>query len=161
MEDCVHSIPPPEIDTDANNNSMDDWDRPAHDLACYTCDFVANHRRQLNDHHQIHTVKEYPLLLFYWCIMNFCMISIWRVIWATLSIFQSIANLYSLKWSCYSCYRWCTVPCHPWWVLQWPLTWPQLWAPTYTEIKEKLIWRIKWKFYLLLFLVILIREAKK
>ena len=25
MEDCVHSIPPPEIDTDANNNSMDDW----------------------------------------------------------------------------------------------------------------------------------------
>ena len=47
MEDCIHSIPPPEIDTDANNNSMDDWDRPAHDL---TCDFVADHRGQLNDH---------------------------------------------------------------------------------------------------------------
>ena len=65
MEDCVHSIPPPEIDTDANNNSMDDWDRPAHDLACYACDFFADHRCQLNYHHRIHTVKEYPLLLFY------------------------------------------------------------------------------------------------
>ena len=55
----------------------------------------------------------FNIFFFYWCIMNFCMISIWRVNWATLSIFQSIVDMYSLKWSCYSCYRWCTVPCHP------------------------------------------------
>ena len=32
---CLNAIPSPNIDTDANNNSMDDWDCPAADLACY------------------------------------------------------------------------------------------------------------------------------
>ena len=59
-KDCLNAIPPPDIDTDANNNSMDDWDRPAADLACYACDFVGEHRRELNDHHRSHTVKECP-----------------------------------------------------------------------------------------------------
>ena len=34
-KDCLNAIPPPDIDTDANNNSMEDWDCPAADLACY------------------------------------------------------------------------------------------------------------------------------
>ena len=34
-KDCLNTIPPPDIDTDANNNSMEDWDCPAADLACY------------------------------------------------------------------------------------------------------------------------------
>ena len=34
-KDCLNAIPPPDIDTDASNNSMEDWDCPAADLACY------------------------------------------------------------------------------------------------------------------------------
>ena len=34
-KDCLNAIPPPDIETDANNNSMEDWDCPAADLACY------------------------------------------------------------------------------------------------------------------------------
>ena len=57
---CLNAIPSPDIDTDANNNSMDDWDRPAADLACYACDFVGEHRLELYGHLRSHTVKECP-----------------------------------------------------------------------------------------------------
>ena len=56
-DDCVHPVPPlPEAESDDNNNSLDDG--PASDLACYACEFVAGHRRELNSHLWIHFVKE-------------------------------------------------------------------------------------------------------
>ena len=42
--------------SDHNNNSLDDC--PASDLACFACEFVAGHRRELNSHHRVHFVKE-------------------------------------------------------------------------------------------------------
>ena len=56
---CVHPISPPDCNTsDENNNSMD-FEFPK-EHSCYACDFVAGHRRELNDHERKHTVKECP-----------------------------------------------------------------------------------------------------
>ena len=59
-DECVNPVPPRDSDTsgDENNNSMDH--EVASDHACYACDFVAGHLRELRDHERKHTVKECP-----------------------------------------------------------------------------------------------------
>ena len=58
-DECVNPVPPRGNDiSDENNNSVD-YESPS-EHACYACEFVAGHLRELRDHERKHTVKECP-----------------------------------------------------------------------------------------------------
>ena len=55
-DECVNPVPPRGNDiSDENNNSVD-YESPS-EHACYACDFVASHLRELRDHERKHTVS--------------------------------------------------------------------------------------------------------
>ena len=55
-DECVNPIPPRDTDTSYESNNSMDYEIPS-EHACYACDFVASHLRELRDHERKHTVS--------------------------------------------------------------------------------------------------------